>query len=205
MANEAWEATFIPGTRVLKNRLGITDSAALDAVEQDLVYARQREIIRGTVELPLDYDSEHLQAIHRHLFGDLYPWAGVVRTYPTSKGMTTFAAPAEIADYLTAAKSVVDRTDWDHLDHGEFATRLAHVCAYLNTAHPFREGNGRTSKLFVQQLARQYGWDLDFLAVTPDQWNNASAFSGPDLGSFEPVPDTLYPVFRRILVPLTDD
>ncbi len=205
MSRTDWKATFIPGSTVLANLKGFTDAGALHEYEVASTSRKQRQRRLKPNLINRTYDDAHLQAIHRHLFGELYEWAGAVRTYPITKGMTTFAAPGEIADYLAAANAVVTQTDWDSLEHEEFAVSLARVFAYLNTAHPFREGNGRASKLFVQQLANQNGWDLDFLAVTPREWNNASAFSGPDLGSFEPVPDSLQPVFRRILVPLTVD
>ncbi|MGC5246302.1 Fic family protein [Gordonia sp. DT219] len=90
-------------------------------------------------------------------------------------------------------------TDWDRLDHGGIAVEAATTYAYLNTAHPWREGNGRSSKLFMRQLLRDHGHDLDFGKITPQQWNNSSALTMPDRGTFEPVPDLLIPVFTRII------
>jgi cell filamentation protein len=68
------------------------------------------------------------------------------------------------------------------------------VFAYLNQAHPFREGNGRTSKVFMEEVAEQSRFTLDFSRVAPDQWNQASMLSRPDLLAYEPVPNSLVPV-----------
>jgi fido (protein-threonine AMPylation protein) len=63
-----------PATGVLKNRLGITDEATLEKTEADLVAARSFELSKAP--LKGNFDLVHLQAIHRHLFGDVYEWAG---------------------------------------------------------------------------------------------------------------------------------
>lgn len=67
-------------------------------------------------------------------------------------------------------------------------------------AHPFREGNGRTSKLFMQHVAEQSRFAFDYARVTPEVWNQGSALSGPDLYSYAPDPRSLVPVFDAITV-----
>lgn len=74
-----------PGTGTLRNRLGITNPAALDRVERRLVAEQIREGVPGG-----DFDLAHLCAIHRHLFQDIYDWAGEVRTVEIGKGGTGF-------------------------------------------------------------------------------------------------------------------
>jgi cell filamentation protein len=74
-----------PGTSVLRNRLGVTDPDFLDKQERALVVLRSRRgIPRGT------FDLTHLRAIHRHLFQDIYDWAGELRTVEISKGRQQF-------------------------------------------------------------------------------------------------------------------
>lgn len=87
------------------------------------------------------------------------------------------------------------------MDRDGFATACAEVFAYLNQAHPFREGNGRTSKVFMAHVAEQSRFTLEFDRVTPDVWNQASMLSEPDLGNYEPVPDSLVSVFKHAAVP----
>jgi cell filamentation protein len=90
------------------------------------------------------------------------------------------------------------------MDREQFAIAAAEVFAYVNHAHPFREGNGRTSKLFMQHVAELSPFRIDYSAgasqVTAEVWNQASMMAGPDLGTYEPVPASLVPVFRALTV-----
>lgn len=70
-------------------------------------------------------------------------------------------------------------------------------------AHPFREGNGRTGKVFMEHVAERSRFTLDFGQVTPDVWNQASQLSRPDMFSYAPEPASLVPVFRAIAAPRT--
>ena len=72
-----------PATGVLKNRLGITDAATLATTEAQFVAQRSHELVQDPI--PGAFDLPHLQAIHRHLFGDLYEWAGQLRTVEITK------------------------------------------------------------------------------------------------------------------------
>ena len=113
-----------------------------------------------------------------------------------------FADPAtgEIDRYLADVRRLVVGTRWEALDRGDFAERTATVFAHLNQAHPFREGNGRTAKVFMSHVAERSQFSLDYSRVTPEQWNEASKWSGPDLFAYEPHPAELVPVFRAIAV-----
>lgn len=197
-----WEATFIPGTDVLANKLGLTDTDELNAAEYRIAADRQARIADGRIDIDRTYDAAHLRAIHTALFSPIYDWAGKNRTYPMSKDGMWFAEPNQIDRYLDHARDHITATDWTDLDHGGFAVEAATVYASINMGHPYREGNGRAAKLFMSQLAERAGYELDYSRVTPEQWNNASMFSHPDLGTFDPVPDTLIPVFARIATPL---
>src|SRR5699024_1078014 len=89
---------------------------------------------------------------------------------------------------------------WGRLDHEELAGRAGRASDSVHQAHPIREGNGRTSKVFMEHVAEQSGFTLDFARVDPEVWNNASMLSGPDLGKHPPVPDSLVPVFQAVTV-----
>lgn len=81
MIGDAADPYLYPGTTVLRNKLGLRDAAVLDRAERNLVRLRHREgVPRGA------FDLEHLRAIHRHLFQDLYDWAGELRTVEVAKG-----------------------------------------------------------------------------------------------------------------------
>jgi len=77
---------------VLFNLLGISDQAALDRAEADIVSARLVELANRPISG--NFDVPHLQAIHRHLFLDIYEWAGSLRTIGISKGNPMFCMPA---------------------------------------------------------------------------------------------------------------
>ncbi|GAC69572.1 Fic/DOC family protein [Gordonia soli] len=201
-AQDDWAATFIPGTTVLANKLGITDPDALAAAEYTITAHREAMIVDGRPPIARTYDAEHLHTIHAALFSPLYEWAGVPRTYPLSKDGLPFADPDQIGRYLDHARDHIAAVDWTDLDHGGFAVEAATVYATINMGHPYREGNGRTVKVFMSQLAADAGYRLDYGRVTPEQWGNAAMLSHPDRGTFEPVPDTMIPVFERITEPI---
>ncbi|MGQ0466155.1 MAG: Fic/DOC family protein [Sporichthyaceae bacterium] len=145
-----------------------------------------------------------LRAIHRHLFGDVYAWAGEYRRVNLRKSVgRDFAdvGTGEIDAYLGDVHRLVVATGWDRLERAEFVEACAEVFAHLNQAHPFREGNGRTSKMFMEYVAELSPFAFDFGRVTPDEWNQGSMLSAPDLYSYAPVPGSLLPVFDAVVVP----
>jgi cell filamentation protein len=74
-----------PGTRILRNKLSIREVSELDRVECQLVWSRIQEIIPTG-----NFDLKHLKSILRHLFQDIYEWAGEIRTVEISKGSSQF-------------------------------------------------------------------------------------------------------------------
>ncbi|MFT7712207.1 Fic/DOC family protein [Clavibacter tessellarius] len=205
----SWDAyLWEPGGSVLRNLFGERDAAALAQREYAETAKQQVKIELGVVGIPRTFDAEHLSAIHRRLFGDVYAWAGQYRTVGIRKDATEFAAPPLIPRYLDDASRMIRATSWPTLDHEEFATASATVYAFVNHAHPFREGNGRTAKLFLQQIADssrfRLAYDPSVSRVTPELWNQASMLSGPDRGAYAPQPASLIPVFRALAVPRAD-
>jgi cell filamentation protein len=145
-----------PGTSCLRNRLGIRDPQALARLE-----ANQTTIILAQLERqPLvgRYDLVHLRAFHRRIFGDIYAWAGELRTVPIAKEQSLFALPEHIESYL---RRVFAELAGEQLLRGlvreELVDRFTHYHAELNAVHPFREGNGRTQRAFLGQLAHDAG------------------------------------------------
>lgn len=153
-----WHSYFWPGTTVLRNKLGITDPAELHAFEFDLVESRAQEIRDELHPIDRTFDADHLKAIHSHLFGDIYDWAGQYRAVNISKGCAGkgthhFGDHNSMDMYLRQVRRVIDTTDWCDLEADELAAAIADVHTRLNFAHPFRDGNGRTTRIFTQHLA----------------------------------------------------
>ena len=168
-----------PATGVLKNRLGITDEATLEQTEAQFVAQRSHELVQDPI--PGAFDLPHLQAIHRHLFGDLYEWAGQLRTVDVIKDTSRFAHHA----YLERAAETIFRelAQENHLRGlapAEFSRRAAHYLAELNALHPFREGNGRAQREFLSQLARDNGYAIAWDYITQADMLDASrrSFAG---------------------------
>lgn len=168
-------------------------------------FFRQIDLELRRVDLPRTYDAEHVRASHRHLFGDVYECAGEYRRVNLFKGMSNFADTTQIDRYLVDAARSVRATGWRSLDRDQFAQHAARTFTYVNVAHPFREGNGRTDKVFLQHVAELSPWQIDYSpavsGVTPEIRNQASMLSHPDRFQHKPVPDSLVPVFRAMAQP----
>lgn len=175
---------------VLRNRLDLHDRAALASAEYFHAANRAQELESGRVLLSQTGDLAQLQAIHHHVFQDVYDWAGELRTcalrHPDNP--VFFASPEEISRVVAHATNLILESDWPALGERLYAERIGEVYAWLNYAHPFREGNGRVTRLFVRQMTTSARFMLDYSSIPPAQWNQAAHLSMPDMGSETPVP-----------------
>ena len=156
---------YLQENGVLKNLLGITDGEELFRAEQDITFmtiASHREIIPDKV------DFKHLKAIHKHIFGDIYAWAGQLRTIPVEKpeevlgGDTVrYPVPSEIEKNANAAIADLEAIEWGKLSTHEKAEQLAQKVAKVWQTHPFREGNTRVVAVFMAQFAEVKGFSMD--------------------------------------------
>ena len=145
------------GSSVLKNRLGLTDRAALDAAERQLIRTRAVDGVPTG-----DFDLAHLQAIHRHLFQDVYDWAGEIRTVEISKGGHLFIFRQFIASGMADIhRRLVVGGFFSGLSLEDFAAKAGSILGDVNYVHPFREGNGRTQLHYLKQLCGRAGHPLD--------------------------------------------
>jgi len=153
-----------PGTTVLKNKLGLEAQQDLDAFEAEIVAQRAEEA------LPIGkLTYAHYRAIHRHLFQDVYDWAGKIRKVRISKGGSMFCYPESIDREMSKLfGSLAGQKQFKGLTVEAFAMRAAHFLAELNAIHPFREGNGRTQLTFLTLLAEIAGHPLAIERLDPD-------------------------------------
>lgn len=157
---------------VLRNLLGITDPAELADAEAALVATRIVDLQR--TDLPGGYDLDHLQEFHEHLFGDVYDWAGELRTVPIGKG-APFCHPADLrAEGGRVFSRLAGARHLRGLDRAAFVDGLTVLFAELNALHPFREGNGRTLRAFLAQLARAAGHPVRWAGLSADENRAAS-------------------------------
>lgn len=159
-----------PGTIVLKNKLGLTDPDELDSFERQAVSRRFKQgAPKGK------FDLAHLRAIHRHLFQDVYDWAGDLREVEISKGGTTFM----FRRFIDGGMVDVHRrlTEWRFLrsrDADGFALGAGEIIGDINHIHPFREGNGRTQMTYLLQFSEQAGHEIDVTRIERENWYAAS-------------------------------
>lgn len=164
-----WVGYFIPGSDVLRNRVGATTRDALEVAENDLVEIRVAELRDNPDLVARTYDLLHLQALHRYLFQDVYEWAGDLRTVGIEKADESFMTPDDIGrpvGYI--AVQIAETRQLRTISNEDLPARLAEMYDYINFAHPFREGNGRSQREFFDQLLSESGrglaWDLIELA-----------------------------------------
>ncbi len=161
---DASDVYAYPGSTVLRNKAGIQEQAALDAFEADVTALRMLELLDAPVQGR--FDLAHLCALHRHVFQDVYEWAGELRTVDISRGSSRFAHASLIEGYLGSELSKLALENWLRgLPPERVVARLAHYMGEINAAHPFREGNGRAQRLFCAQLAEQAGYFINFETV----------------------------------------
>lgn len=168
-----WDRYVYPGTNVLRNKHDIMSSHMLEQVERAMSFYRLSKLkLEGITG---NFDAAHLKSIHKSLFGDLYDWAGEFRDISIYKGGTEFVLPGDIGPSLERlCRSVRDSGFFRGLSRHDTASCLAETLAGLNMIHPFRKGNGRAQRVFVEQLALSAGYELAFHGVSENDMRDAS-------------------------------
>lgn len=155
-----------PDTGVFYNLYNIDNAEELEATEAAAVAIRTYELRQNP--LPGNFDLEHLQAIHRHLFQDVYPFAGKLRELEISKGTTRFAHRSHIhAQMQRITNELIADDHLLGLQPEAIATRCAYYMSEINALHPFREGNGRTQREFINHIVANCGLVVAWDSVPP--------------------------------------
>ena len=163
-----------------RNFFGLTDYSELQLREAPLAARRGLELeYRG---MSGQFNTTHLRSIHKYLFQDVFPWAGELRVVNISKGNSNFGPAMHIAGALDDSLGKLAREKLlVSLFATEFAERAAFYLGEINAIHPFREGNGRTQREFIRQLALHAGhplsWSLVGTGFTQQQMIDASIAS----------------------------
>ena len=130
----------------LENKLGITDSAELACAEERISKARALELFEtGMLETFEVGAFEGLAKIHKYLFNEIYDFAGKIREVNISKGGFRFAPIM----YLEAALKHIDRMPQSNFDE------IIEKYVEMNAAHPFREGNGRSARIWLDMILKK--------------------------------------------------
>ncbi|MDD5456957.1 MAG: Fic family protein [Candidatus Margulisbacteria bacterium] len=149
------ENKYYPDTYILVNKLNIKNDELLTEFE-NMALARTVEYFYSQIEKIDKLDSLLLKSIHKYFLEKLYPWAGKFRTVTLKKDKTTFAMP----QYIPQLMSDLDNKLADDKYLKKFSLKkLVYYKCELISIHPFREGNGRTIRLFCDLLCLKNGVD----------------------------------------------
>jgi cell filamentation protein len=154
------------GTSTLKNKAGLKEDPQLEGFELEMTTLRALE------PLPAGrFGPAHYKAVHRHLFQDVYRWAGQYRTVRTSKSGNAFCFPEHIERSMDALfKRLLKDPFLGGAHFDVFVAEAASFLAELNAIHPFREGNGRSQLSFLHLVAIRAGHPLALDQVRRDSF-----------------------------------
>lgn len=160
-----------PNTEVLKNKFGIRDSERLLEIEKTITLGAWQDIREGKIKIKKTFDYKHLKSLHKELFKDLYDWAGKERTVDISKPGTLFCRAMFIEE---EAKRIFNNLKKDNFlkdikDKSKFSEKLGQLFLDINMLHPFREGNGRSQRLFIGDLAKENGYYLEWTNISKEE------------------------------------
>lgn len=154
-------------TACLINKLNIRDSSKLKEVEGRITFAKTMELEKES--LRDGFNEDDYRAIHKSIFEPLYDWAGEYRTIDISKKGTFFAECNTVPELMRKCLERMRNLDYFRgLGFDEFIEEIVDIYCYTNFIHPFREGNGRTQRVFITQLIRYNGYEINFSEINTD-------------------------------------
>lgn len=149
---------------------GETDPDKLRMLEETATAVRLQQLFDRPIAGQFDYD--HMKAIHRHIFQDVYDWAGQERVGPsgfmTKNGHKYYPAGQTLTQAAEAEYAkLAAKNHLRGLDKNRFVGELAESWGEINVIHSFREGNTRSQFAFFTQLAEQAGYRIDVRRFAP--------------------------------------
>jgi cell filamentation protein len=148
-----------PKTGLLRNLQDITDPEVLLFVESGAVTKRLQELYDNPIKIK---GIDSLFAIHKHLFQDIYTWAGKKRIVEISKDKKQFFPTTHFDNAIRFIDQLVTEFKKIPKDNKKnLAEKLAEILDNVNYLHPFREGNGRAQREFLRMLALEKGLTLN--------------------------------------------
>ena len=192
------EMSYYPETRCLVNYFGIKDKPLLRRVDKRISSYRTAELLAKPLSMLFNFD--HLVAIHSHLFGDIYPSAGMIRT-SSSKKHREYCQPEYITssaerlfDNLRQSKYLMGINDVD-----DFVNELAYYMGEVEALHPFLDGNGRSTRLFFDTIAHKAGYVIGWGSSDPDHFLEAN------VAALEGDYQALIDVLEEIVIPVAEE
>lgn len=152
---------------VLINKFGIKNQNTLDEIEQTITAINSAQI-----ELTLRFENVNFnfyKNIHKLLFYDIYDWAGNIRKVNMNKKGTSFCDFTQIeTNGNNIFKYLAEQNYFLNMNRPKLINEIVDLYCRLNILHPFREGNGRTQRLFLTLLTKHIGYNLNLASIDAD-------------------------------------
>lgn len=161
---------------LLKNNLlNINNIRELEQAEAFTFSIRAAQIEQGTYEITR-FSKLEFTRLHHHLFQDIYSFAGQFRDVQLMKDRTRFCQVQFLDAYASDLfHQLENESSWDSVKHA--AKRMAYFKSEINMLHPFREGNGRTIRIFLQAYASSKGFLWNYDKMSRDDYMQAMIYS----------------------------
>lgn len=170
---------YYKGTDIPINKLDIHDIELLETIEVEQLeraYAYFHESMHESTKFDLNYFKE----LHEYMFTFLFPWAGLFREVNISKGTSLFCPAVNLQSYANDIFRQLEKDNYlrEYASESKenFAKKLAYYTCELIALHPFNEGNGRATRLFIDMICTYNGYDyIDYESSLESQaYINAS-------------------------------
>lgn len=156
---------YIQRNGTLKNKLGIEEYDDLNNAERDIGFVKLIDVGKAFKKR---YNAEFFKSIHKHIFEDIFDWAGEFRTVPIEKievvipGLSLqYSEPKDITKDLDVALDILNNTSWQGKNIDELSLEFTQNLARIWRVHPFRDGNTRTTLAFADIYAKEHGFPMD--------------------------------------------
>lgn len=156
---------YIQENGTLKNKLGISNYDELNLAERDITFSKFLDIKRT---FRSKFDISYIKSIHKHIFEDIFDWAGEFREVPILKqeivipGLSlNYTDPKNIEKELTSCLEKINSIDWESLPLNQKSITFTNCLTEFWKIHPFRDGNTRTTLTFATQFSKEHDFPLD--------------------------------------------
>ncbi|ECH9341638.1 cell filamentation protein Fic [Salmonella enterica subsp. diarizonae] len=198
---------FYPGTDVLINTADIRDKKQLEAFERDTVALNLSQLEESPILGP--FDEQRLKETHKRIFTGIYPWAGEFRE---NTGMmvkerlgnqVVYADSAYIEPELSKLFQMLEKEQFFHrMAPEKMAERLGHYYSEFDALHPFREGNSRTLRQFMSDLALNAGMNLNWSMVATDDDARLKLYLARDVAVINADSSMLTDIIKKAVSPV---
>lgn len=165
--------TYFHGLQLINKIEGADTYEKVNALDRKLSLSRYGDLQKKPLEG--NFDLAHLKAIHGYLFQDIYYFAGQLRDMPMQiDPVTRFVNPYKIESLLDVFFQKLQKSNFlKGLGKKSFITQMAQRLTDINIIHPFRDGNGRSKRVFFSELAKNAGYELNWYRCTNNEWKYA--------------------------------